>query len=181
MNIVERAKKQTLDQYTKAISDIMSDYAPKDLSEYGTGDTQIGVPEWLKKLSEFGYGEGYEQARFQNESRSIIEQSRSKVRNLEKQFAAGGIGGGFQEQEAARTFGAEFRQLETLSDTISTENQNAMLRGKQAQLGLEQSNAERALQYQTALANQDFSLFQMMINELQAQRDITTQAFYGGA
>jgi len=164
---------------TEKIQKKLDNYQPKPYGDYGTGDTQLDTPKWLQDLSKFGFGKGYEQARFQNESRGIVEQSRYNLAGLEKQSAAQGIGGGFAEQNLSRAYGAEFRGLETLRNTISTENQNAMIQGQQGMLDLEQSNANRALQFQTAMANQDFALFQLLIQEMQAERDVYTQKHHG--
>jgi len=133
-----------------SIGAMLHNYEPKPFGDYGTGGTQLDTPDWLSELSEFGYGKGYE-----------------------------GVGGGFADQDVSRAYGAEFRQLETLRSTISTENQNAMIQGQKGILDLEQSNANRALQFQTAMANQDFALFQLLIQEMQAGRDVYTQKHYG--
>lgn len=178
--MVQKHVQKNINNLSGYVQQQLANYEFKELGEYGTGGTEQEIPQYLRDMAQFGMGKNYVNAQYQNQSRGIIEQTRENAKSAEKQFAGGGLASGFGQRELAGVFRNEFRGLASLRDMLENQNQAAMLEGEKGIFEVEQSNMNRALQYQMARANQDFSLFQLTLGELQAQRDLMAQSFYGG-
>ena len=162
------------DNYTDYINQLLKK-PMKDLTDYGTPETTVDVPDWLQNQSEVGLGKATEQAMYRLGIYNSAGNYQDTLRDLVKNEGQTGIAGGFTDELSTRAGEQFVTQEANLAFDINRKSDRAKTQALSQMLNLEQFNKEMTFNYQTAMASQELQRRQMQLQALISGRDYELQ------